>query len=67
MKTYGVVFANDGEQLLDEIKAHDADEAISIFANKMGHEYYDNEWTIYHMGFPYLVTDTLNLITVFEY
>jgi hypothetical protein len=68
MKTFGVVLANNGEDLLDEIIANDEDEAIRIFANKMGHEFYKDEWIIYHIGSaPYLCTDYLNIITVFAY
>jgi hypothetical protein len=68
MKKFGVVFANNGEDLLDEIIANDEDEAIRIFANKMGHEFYKDEWIIYHIGSaPYLCTDYLNMITVFAY
>ena len=68
MKTFGVVFAYNGEDLLDEVVANDEEEAIMIFANKMGHEFYKDEWYILHIGeAPYIVTDTMNLITVFAY
>lgn len=68
MKTFGVVFANNGEDLLDEVIANDEEEAIEIFANNMGHEFYNDEWYILHIGkAPYLATDTMNLITVFAY
>ncbi len=69
MKTYGIVFADNPEFLLSEVKANSLDGAINLFANNiMDDSCYNKEWTIYHVGdIPYIVTDTLNLITAFEY
>lgn len=67
MKTFGIVIADNGEDLLDEIIANDEEEALKIFADNH-HEFYKDEWIIRHIGIAhYLITDTVNLITAFEY
>ena len=66
-RKYGIVFANNGEDLLDEIFTNDEENALEIFADNH-HEFYNEEWYIHYIGSaPYLVTDTCNLITAFCY
>ena len=66
-RTFGVVFADNGEELLDEILANDEEDALIIFVNNH-HEYYKENWHICYKGSaPYLVTDTMNVITSFMY
>lgn len=65
-RRFGIVFADNGEELLDEISADDEKHALEIFADKH-HEFYKDEWHISYIGSaPYLVTDTVNVITAFH-
>lgn len=67
MQKFGIVIADNGEELLDEVVANSEEEALKIFADNH-HEFYKDEWIIGHIGTaPYLLTDTVNVITAFAY
>ncbi len=64
---YGIVNADNGQQI-GFIPADSMRAALEKFAEKMPAWAYEKNWMFAHIGdAPYIVTDTVTIITAFEY
>lgn len=67
MKTFGIVYAEGGEEITT-IEAETMEDAMITFSKQMPQDLYKSLWIFSCIGTaPYIVTDTMIEITACEY